>query len=374
MDSFGQVISKGEVQERRHDIDSVRVIAIALLVVYHITIVFQPWGSLIPGFFQNENSIEWLWFFSGLINVWRIPILFLISGMGVAFSMRKRNLIEFFSERSLRILLPLIFGSAILVPLQMEVWAMRLGGHEFFSSYSPNPAHLWFLGNIFIYIIFCAPLFFYLKKNPESFTAKVLKFISSSVFGLVVLIGFFALEAEVFVDSWKFGKASFESYAFSIHGFSMGLLCFLAGFSFVFSGKGFWKIAKSFKGVMLILALFLYFSRLGNEFVNPPWLMAIESCMWMFSIFGYSYSYLNKKNKIFLYLAPASYPIYITHMLFMNISCLLLLPSNMNSFYKFFLIVFLTFAGCLLSYECIRRISFLRPLFGLKIQRKTNRI
>ena len=373
MDSFGQVNPSVEVQKRRHDIDSLRVIAIGLLVIYHITIVFQPWGSLIPGFFQNENSIEWLWFFSGLVNVWRIPILFLISGMGVAFSMRKRNFMEFFSERSLRILLPLIFGSAVIVPFQMEFWAMRLETYRFLSFYSPNPAHLWFLGNIFIYIIFCAPLLFYLKKNPESFFGKVLKFISSSVFGLIILIGFFALEAEIFVGSWRFGNPSFESYAFSIHGFSMGLLCFLAGFSFVFFGKGFWKISKSFKGVMLILAFLLYFSRIGNEFTNPPWLMAVESCIWMFSILGYSYSSLNKKNKIFLYLTPAAYPVYITHMLFMNIACFFLIPLNMNPFYKFSLIVFLTFAGCLLSYECIRRINFLRPLFGLKIQRKTNR-
>ena len=373
MDSFGQVILKLEIQERRHDIDSLRVIAIGLLVFYHITIVFQPWGSLIPGFFQNENSIEWLWVFSGLLNVWRIPILFMISGMGVAFSMRKRNLIEFFSERSLRILLPLIFGSAVLVPFQMEIWAMRFGNHKFLSSYSPNPAHLWFLGNIFIYIIFCAPLFFYLKKNPESPPGKFLKFISSSIFGLVILIGFFILEAEILVGSWRFGNASFEGYAFSLHGFFMGLLCFLAGFSFVFSGKEFWKILKSLKGVMLIIAFLLYFSRLGNELTNPPWLMAIESCMWMFSVFAYSYSYLNKKNKIFLYLAPAAYPVYITHMLFMNIACLLLIPLDINPFYKFSLIVFITFAGCLLSYECIRRISFLRPLFGLKIQRKINR-
>ena len=367
------MILKLEIQERRHDIDSLRVIAIGLLVFYHITIVFQPWGSLIPGFFQNENSIEWLWVFSGLLNVWRIPILFMISGMGVAFSMRKRNLIEFFSERSLRILLPLIFGSAVLVPFQMEIWAMRFGNHKFLSSYSPNPAHLWFLGNIFIYIIFCAPLFFYLKKNPESPPGKFLKFISSSIFGLVILIGFFILEAEILVGSWRFGNASFEGYAFSLHGFFMGLLCFLAGFSFVFSGKEFWKILKSLKGVMLIIAFLLYFSRLGNELTNPPWLMAIESCMWMFSVFGYSYSYLNKKNKIFLYLAPAAYPVYITHMLFMNIACLLLIPLDINPFYKFSLIVFITFAGCLLSYECIRRISFLRPLFGLKIQRKINR-
>tara|TARA_B100000029_G_scaffold252399_1_gene249305 strand:+ start:2923 stop:4032 length:1110 start_codon:yes stop_codon:yes gene_type:complete len=361
------------LHQRRYDIDSLRVVAIFLLIFYHLTVVFQPWGSLIPGFFQNEISLDWIWFFSGLMNVWRIPILFVISGMGVAFSMRKRNLKELLSERCLRILLPLFFGIFIIVPLQFEFLFLQKEAHQFFSSYSPNPSHLWFLANIFIYVLFCSPIFFYLKKKPDSWIGKTLKFLTSSYLGLAVLVGIFCLESEILVGSWRFGRVSFESYAGTDHGFFIGLLCFLSGFAFIFFGDFFWKIVEYLKKITLFLAFILYFLRLSNEFVNPPWAMAIESWMWMFAIFGYFFSYRNKKNKIFIYLSPAAYPFYITHMLFMNISCFFLIPMNINPLYKFLLILSLTFFGCFFSYEfLIRRVSFLRPLFGLKTQKKTN--
>jgi hypothetical protein len=45
--------------ERRYDIDWLRVIAIGLLIIYHIGIGFQPWGVFI-GFIQNEKPLEWL--------------------------------------------------------------------------------------------------------------------------------------------------------------------------------------------------------------------------------------------------------------------------------------------------------------------------
>lgn len=357
-------------QVRRYDIDALRVIAIGLLIIYHITIVFQPWGSLIPGFFQNQETIESLWMFSGLINVWRIPILFVISGMGVAFSMKKRNFKGLVSERSLRILLPLIFGSMVITPLGWDVLlASKDPNHIIFSEYFASPGHLWFLVNIFLYTFFSSPLLFYLKKNPNSSIAKLTKFLTGSMYGLMVLIALFALEAETFVDSWRFGRVSFELYAGSLHGFMLGWLCFLSGFIFIFTGNGFWNIVKSHKNNMLIFAGFLYLVRLlwGEPMVNPPWLMAIESCMWMFSIFGYSYCFLNQKNKLFSYLSPAAYPVYITHMLFTNIACYFVLPMEINAFLKFLLVVLLTFLGCLLSYEfLISKLRILRPLFGLK--------
>ena len=363
----------GMSQARRHDIDALRVIAIGLLIIYHITIVFQPWGSLIPGFFQNQDSIELLWVFSGLINVWRIPILFVISGMGVAFSIQNRSFKELILERSLRILLPLIFGSMIITSLGFDFLLMSKDpDHVIFSRYFVDPGHLWFLGNIFLYSILSAPFLFYLKRNSDSFIARSMKFLTGNMYGLIALVVLFILEAEIFVESWRFGNVPFELYAGSPHGFLMGWLCFLSGFIFIFSGNNFWNIVRSHKQNMLACAAFLYLIRfssvLGDVMVNPPWLMAVESCMWMFSIFGYSHSCLNQKNKLFSYLSPAAYPVYITHMLFTNIACFFVIPMEINALLKFFLIVLLTFSGCLLSYEfLISRSKVLRPLFGLKM-------
>ena len=131
---------------RRYDIDWLRVFALGLLIVYHISIVFQPWSYFIY-FPQSEKPLESIWLVMGLINIWRIPLLFIISGMGVYLAMQRRNWKELLKDRTKRILLPLIFGSLIIVPIHVYIYMafMCLG-----SSYVPNPGHLWFLGNIFI--------------------------------------------------------------------------------------------------------------------------------------------------------------------------------------------------------------------------------
>ena len=120
---------------RRYDIDWLRVIAIWLLLLYHIAIGFQPWGVLI-GFVQNGESIDGLKPFMSMLNVWRIPILFYISGMGVRFAIQKRNSMELIKERSQRILVPFIFGMLAIVPLHIWLWQKYY--HQD-MEYTPQP-------------------------------------------------------------------------------------------------------------------------------------------------------------------------------------------------------------------------------------------
>ena len=95
--------------ERRYDIDWLRVIAIGLLMIYHIGFVFLPWGVFI-GFIQNEEPIESLWNPMSMLNIWRIPLLFFVSGMGVCFAIQKRSWKELILERTRRILLPFLLS------------------------------------------------------------------------------------------------------------------------------------------------------------------------------------------------------------------------------------------------------------------------
>src|SRR5882762_7299013 len=80
-------------QNRRYDIDWLRVIAIGLLLIYHIAIGFQPWGIMI-GFITNDESWFSLWTPMMMFNIWRILFLFFVSGMGVYFYMQ--HLFRFF--------------------------------------------------------------------------------------------------------------------------------------------------------------------------------------------------------------------------------------------------------------------------------------
>ena len=104
------------IGQRRYDVDWLRTLAMGLLIIYHIVISFQPWGYLI-GFPQNDPTLDRLWILMAMINIWRIPILFVISGMGVGFAIKRRNWKQLLLDRTIRILLPFIFGFFLIAPI-----------------------------------------------------------------------------------------------------------------------------------------------------------------------------------------------------------------------------------------------------------------
>ena len=110
---------------RRYDIDWLRVIAIGLLLLYHAAIGFQSWGIMI-GFITNDKPWESLWIPMTMLNVWRIPLLFFVSGMGVYFAIQNRNWKQLFKERAGRIFIPFVFGIFVIVPIQLYLWQILL--------------------------------------------------------------------------------------------------------------------------------------------------------------------------------------------------------------------------------------------------------
>src|SRR5450432_1689069 len=129
------------VTNRRYDIDWLRVIAIGLLLLYHVAIGFQSWGIMI-GFITNDKPWESLWIPMTLLNVWRIPLLFFVSGMGIYFAMERRSWKELIIERSRRIFIPFLFGMVCIVPISLMLWSKH---NDFPVGYTPlNPGHLWF--------------------------------------------------------------------------------------------------------------------------------------------------------------------------------------------------------------------------------------
>ncbi len=352
------------ITNRRYDIDWLRVITIGLLLIYHITIGFQPWGVFIQ-FIQNEKTLEWLWIPMSMLNVWRIPLLFFVSGMGVSFAIRKRNWKHLLLERTKRILVPFLFGIFAIVPIHILFWQKYYNQD---ITYIFNAGHLWFLANIFIYVILLSPIFFYLKGHENRTIVSWFKKIFSSPFGLLLVVIPFVLEA-VLVN-----PEPFELYAMTLHGFILGLLAFLFGFCFVISGDTFWNTILKWKFLFLFISVVLFvFRLLVFQLKAPNYLMAIESCNWIFAIFGFAYKYLNHPSKTLSYLSQAAYPIYIIHMIFLSLASFLIFPLEIPSILKFILVIAFTGIGCFAFYEfVIKRIRILRPLFGLKKERENH--
>ena len=344
--------------ERRYDIDWLRVIAIGLLIIYHIGFVFLPWGVFI-GFIQNGESIDSIWNPMSMLNVWRIPLLFFVSGMGVRFAIQRRNWKQLILERTRRILIPFVFGIFCIVPLHLFVW-QRYYNQDI--SYSIHPSHLWFLANIFIYVLVLSPLFFWLKRNEGGKFHRGLKKLLGTPLGLLSMIAVFVLEAMLIKPE------TFETYSMTLHGFLLGMLAFLFGFIVVHAGDAFWHTVKKWRWLLLLLAAALFtFRYIEFQLLAPNYLKAIESNLWIFTVFGFGYKYLNHPGKALHYLSQAAYPVYILHMLVLYVGSYLVVPLGIPALLKLFLVMAFTFIGAFAIYELvIRRVRFLRPLFGVK--------
>ena len=342
---------------RRYDIDWIRVIAIGLLLIYHIAIGFQPWGMMIA-FITNDQSWPSLWIPMSMLNVWRIPLLFFVSGMGVYFALQNRNWKQLVAERAQRILVPFIFGALALVPIHMYLWQRY---YQYTISYEPNPGHLWFLANIFIYVMVFAPLFIYLKKNESGKFVQIIRKIFSTPFGLLLVIGAFVLEA-IIIKPFPY-----ELYAMTWHGFFLGMLAFFFGFCFVLSGNVFWNMLSTYRWLFLLLAVVLFGLRLLYFKMNTPvYLVVTESQLWIASVLAFGYKYLNRGNNVLTYLSQAAYPVYILHMIFLYLGSMWVFSLELNVQIQFVLVLLITVGGCFGTYEVIRRIKWIRPLFGLK--------
>ncbi|MCH2112029.1 MAG: acyltransferase [Planctomycetes bacterium] len=352
-----------EIEGRRYDVDLLRVAALGLLIIYHISISFQPWSRMIY-FPQNEDSLLEIWGVMSALNVWRIPILFLISGMGVCFAMRRRTRIQLLKERFKRIGLPLVFGSLTLAPLGL---AFNQGYFGSPANYVPHTGHLWFLKNLLAYVVLLLPLYGFWAQYPESPFLGLIRTLCSLPGGI------FLFSLPLVLESWLVQPQYFPEFAETAHGFWYGLLCFLTGFLFAQSGLVFWAQVSRLRFLSLALALSLASSRIlfssgtGQNFT----LLGIESMGWMLALLGLAARYGNRSFPALASCSRAVFPIYILHMPVQFGWSHLILPLDISAWLKLFLMVVATFGTCVLIYRWVLlRLGRFQLLFGIQPSRR----
>lgn len=141
---------------RRHDLDWLRIALFGLLIIHHIGMFYVAnWGWHA----KSQYRSEWLESVLLVVEPWRMPAIWLISGIAIRFLMAKIDVWRFTSLRSLRLLLPLLFGILVVVPPQlfvemsakgeisMNYWAFL---HAFFQ---PNHAIFRIINMVFGHIL-----------------------------------------------------------------------------------------------------------------------------------------------------------------------------------------------------------------------------
>lgn len=368
---------------RKYDLDWLRVIIFGLLIFYHVGMFFVPWD------FHIKNNVinEWIKWPMLFLNQWRLPMLFVISGVGTWYALGKRTGFQFSAERIKRLLLPLIFGMLVIIPPQ--VYIERLAFGKFMGSYfefwpamafdgvypSGNLSwhHLWFLPYLLLYSLVLLPWFLYLKKNPENryfrklrtwisqLSPKLMWLLLPFYFTYTILREFFPVTHDL-VNDWY----TLVNYLFF----------FAMGFSMAGTGKSLWDTLEKYRSRLLLSAiLFFAIYMLLHELVAHTTTMhfirntfkVINIWLWILVCFGYASKYFNKESKVLRYANEAVYPFYILHQSVMMVFAYWMMNKSWGFWPKASLLVLLTFGVTWLVYEIfIRRWKWIRPLFGMK--------
>lgn len=348
---------------RRYDVDWIRIIAIGLLVVYHMVITFQPWAPFIF-FIGNQQTLDWLWPFMELLNIWRIPILFLVSGMGVRFAMERRNARQLLADRTLRILVPLAFGVSAVAPFFVLFGLLHF---NLPPAFIPNMAHLWFLANIYIYVFVMLPLFVHIRRNPDGAIVKTFARITRHPIGLLVLA------VPAMIEAWLVPFDSYSTYAWQLdslgnmpHSLILGAVWFLVGFLVVSTAQTSWKSMEKARFIALGIAVALGAIRnIGLIPDHPEILRAFESTCWIVAVVGLAARGLNKQSRAVSYLSGAVYPVYIFHLPVQQGLALVIVPFAIPAIVKLILLVVLTLAISVGLYEAVKRLPYVKLLFGI---------
>jgi len=137
---------------RRDELDLLRALVVVGLVFFHTAVIFGAGEFPIKAATENRVATVFL----GFGATWGMPLLFLISGMGIFYSLRSRSPAAFARERLRRLGVPLLVGLLTLVPLQ--VWlGLRHAGDP--SSYASFSTHFWDVRPVldFPFVITAAP-------------------------------------------------------------------------------------------------------------------------------------------------------------------------------------------------------------------------
>ena len=90
--------------ERHYGMDWLRIGAFALLILYHIGMVFVPWGFHV----KTAQPAVWVEIPMLFTNPWRLTLLFVVSGFASrALVAKSPGPARFLGSRSARLLIPL---------------------------------------------------------------------------------------------------------------------------------------------------------------------------------------------------------------------------------------------------------------------------
>lgn len=370
---------------RRVDLDWVRIGAFALLILYHVGMFYVPWNWHIKSA-QPVTALEPLML---ALNPWRLALLFLVSGVATRFMLRKTAPGALLRSRSSRLLVPLIFGMLVIVPPQAYIQIAEALGYpggfvDFYlkryfalgTQFCPNPCiilptwnHLWFVAYLWVYTM-ALGLVVLAIPGVVGRIERWLAPLASGVWLLIVPSLLFGVFRLTLLPHFPSTHALFGDWY--NHALFAGV--FLLGFLLAHAAS-FWDEIERQRWIAIILAVACYALwlslrplrdggvpvRLGIGFAYGfyQWLAIVV-------VLGFARRWLSRDSAARRYLTDAIFPYYIVHQTAIIMIAHALRGSGVSPGIEPTIVIGGTAAACAATYEIVRRVSWLRPLFGLK--------
>lgn len=378
---------------RRHDLDWLRIIAFAILIFYHIGMFYVSWDWHVKSVHAGTGAEGVM----RLVNPWRLSLLFLISGVALRFALDKTGRGRLARERAVRLGLPILFGMLVIVAPQSWLQLLESGEtHEGFFGFYPdylNPAsdfsiitptwnHLWYVVYLLVYTLILALIGPALSAWARGPGERVFEAVFGGRRGVLAMLVLpvlpHLLYCVVLEPAFPTTHALTNDWANHAHSFTI----LLTGFLFAKSPAVWRAIDRTWPwalGLAVVLGAGFFVIWLNRDvwmaengvlsgFVWPIRLARIcYAWLVITSILGMGQHWLNRPSRALTYMTEAIFPWYILHQSLTVMAGYWLTRQGLNVWVEFAGVSLATIGGCLLLHELvIRRVSWLRPLFGLK--------
>lgn len=389
MNANGAAIATSRIA-RRYDIDALRVFAFSLLILYHVGMFYvAEWGWHV----KSTHQSEWLQLPMSFVNQWRMPLLFVISGLAISFVQGRYSSWRLAARRSYRLLLPLVFGMMFVVAPQPYFEALSEGVIEpgflrFMGQYLtfhdfPGEAwggeniitwtwnHLWYLPYLLLYTLLLIPLTSFLDGRGRRIRAGfrslagpwvvLVPTVPLMLYGNTVFPHFPGI-THALIDDW-YAHAMY--FTFFLYGYLIG------------NSQPFWASLAAMRGRLLVTGVASFaLLMLQREILGEDPGIALEQLnlltiyvnrwVWILTMMAWGYHAFNRPAKWLPYATQAVYPWYILHQTIIVVAGFNLSGLALGPVFEPLLVLGATIGGCYVLYEfVIRRVRILRPLFGV---------
>lgn len=368
-------------------LDGLRVAAFALLIPYHVGMYYVTWDWHV----KSPAASDVLEPFMQLSSPWRLGLLFLIAGAACQGLFARRGALGTLKDRSLRLLLPLVFGMAVIVTPQayyevltkvpaqlpgdggyLDFWRAYLQGGQYCRGHDcmdvPTWNHLWFLPYLWLYAVLGAGVAACIRWQPRAPAWPAWAWLLLPAVPLALLRVFikplFPIEHDFVHDLYNH--------------LQYGGLFAIGWASRTPLAAGFWAAALRLRWVALAISLagwavLLAFNNHYDAWKDIDGLLAaarslrgsltwwaiVAACGWAQRAFTRESPWLREASK-------AVFCLYILHQSVIVLLTQALKPLGLPWGLEALLLIVLTFAVCVPAYLGARRVPGLALLLGIQ--------